>query len=196
LGKRCDKTGDEYAALGKILRAQGNKGELRVLPYSNSAEDLMRLETKEFFLRARGEENFRAVRLESVWLHKGFAIIKIEGCDTIAEAKLLAGSEIFVRLEDRWALPPDEYYVDQIIGMRVLDVVEEEWLGEVTTFVFGSANDLMVVAYKGKELSVPFVRQIVREIDSEKGVVEVELPAGLREICLSEVRSSKGQRRK
>jgi 16S rRNA processing protein RimM len=174
--------GEELVALGKILRAQGNRGEVRVLPYCNSASDLMRLETKEIFLRLPGEPGLRTEKIERVWLHQGYAIVKIVGCDTIEQARSRAGSELFIRIEDRWELPADEYYVDDLIGMRVFDLAAQEWLGEVSTFIFGSANDLMAIPYQGKELLVPFVRQIVREIDFKDGVMRVELPAGLREI--------------
>jgi 16S rRNA processing protein RimM len=177
-----ENAGEELVALGKILRAQGNKGEVRVLAYCDSAADLMKLETKEIFLRRRAGEAARAAELESVWVHQGFAIVKIRGCDTIEQARALAGSEICIRLEDRWALPANEYYVDELVGLRVFDGVAGEWLGRVSAFVFGAANDLMVIPYQGKELLVPFVRQIVREIDFEGGVIKVELPEGLREI--------------
>ena len=92
------------------------------------------------------------------------------------------GSLLTVPLSERVKLPPDTYYLDQIIGLDVFTTAGE-CLGRVTEILQTGSNDVYVVrpTEKGqKDLLLPALKSVVKKVDLQAGRMEVDLPRGLR----------------
>lgn len=78
----------------------------------------------------------------------------------------------------------DEVFYHELVGMRVRTAGEEgEELGVVRELYEAPPGFLLgIQRSKGKELLLPFVREMVRRIDREGRVLEVEVPAGLLDL--------------
>ena len=75
-------------------------------------------------------------------------------------------------------LPEGQYYQFQIIGLKVWE--EGHLLGEIIDVLDYTANDIYVLRRTdGTETLIPALKQIVRRIDLEAGIMEVSLPEGL-----------------
>lgn len=177
-----DQLKTDFVLLGKVLRPQGNRGELRLLPVTNSAHDLLQLETDKLFVHNSRTSDLQCVTLEHIRIQQKFAILKIAECNSVDDAKALAGQSIYVQKEDRWDLPPDHYYSDQLIGLRMIDASTDDEIGVVSTILYGAAQDILVVKKGTREIMVPAVKEIVREVSLETGTVRVHLPEGLDEL--------------
>ena len=77
-------------------------------------------------------------------------------------------------------LPPDSFFWHQIIGLTVRTVDGQE-LGKIAEIMETGSNDVYVVKSDERELLLPAIKDVVREIDLTSGVMTVELLEGLVE---------------
>lgn len=79
-------------------------------------------------------------------------------------AEELVGTELWIGEGDRRLLEPDEYWPDEVIGCAVA-TASGEAVGEVVDVIEGAAQYRLVVAFDGATWEVPFVADLVPEVD-------------------------------
>lgn len=95
------------------------------------------------------------------------------------QAETLRGVALTVDGGDRRQLDDDEFWPDQLVGLRAIDPAGED-LGVVSGVVIGEAQDRIVVTTaSGHEVDVPFVAAIVGDVDLADGVVTIDPPMDL-----------------
>jgi 16S rRNA processing protein RimM len=77
-------------------------------------------------------------------------------------------------------LPEGEYYWSEIIGLQVL-TEEDEILGRIEAVFPTGGNDVYVCRGGGREILLPAIGDVVRKIDTDRGVMVVRLLEGLLE---------------
>ncbi|NLY90137.1 MAG: 16S rRNA processing protein RimM [Firmicutes bacterium] len=162
-------------AVGEVLGTQGNRGEVKVASLTDRPERWLELE-RVFRVDARGPQ---ALFLEKVRFFKGLVIVKFRGIDDISGAEVLQGTFLWLPETERPPLPPDRFYVDQIIGLKV-QTLTGCFLGTVAQVLFTGGNDVYVL--RGGtygELLLPALKSVVRSVDLASGIMRVELPPGL-----------------
>jgi 16S rRNA processing protein RimM len=160
-------------------------GEVRVKIHSDRPERFYRLE--RVFVgpgtpaeeSAPNQEQDQLMRVERVRLNRGFAILKLGGCDSRDQAEALRGHYLQIPIEEAIPLADGEFFLYQLIGLQVVTGEGEE-LGELTEILETGANDVFVVHGTEGELLIPDLPEVIREIDIESGQMLVQLPAGLR----------------
>lgn len=170
----------DLVAIGEVVTSHGRRGEVVVMPHGDSPavrfQDLRRvfLETSEGMERLR-----KLYELESVRVHKGRPLLKLEGVEGIDEARELSGGQVLVPEREIRPLPEGDYYHFQIIGLSVLATDGRE-LGIVEkVLTTGGADVLVVRDTRGGELLVPLCREICPVVDVQGGRIIVEVPEGL-----------------
>ncbi len=158
-------------SVGKILNFHGIKGEAKV-----GVSDI------EFFLTL--DEVFiqdKPFKIASARAHKNFAIVKFDGIDSIDELLPFKGAVLFVDESARKdALGEDEFLIGDLVGVRVNDGVCS--VGVVVGVSNNGATDLLSVKTKsGKVCLVPFVKDIVTNIDLAAKTVTINNIEGLLE---------------
>jgi 16S rRNA processing protein RimM len=103
-------------------------------------------------------------------------LVTFDGIDERNAAELLVGAYFTVPLEDARALPADQYYHFQLVGLRVFDVHGDRELGEVAEVLTYPANDVLRVTDGTREVLIPMVRSVVRTIAASEGRITVDLP--------------------
>lgn len=163
-----------FVTIGRITAPHGVRGEVRVLPMTDFPERFDGLE--RVFVSADG----RARAVEALRWHKQFVLMKLEGVDNRDEADKLRRAFVQVPEDEAHPLPPDTYYVFQLIGLDVF-TREGRKLGVVADVLQTGANDVYVVVPEegGREVLVPAVRHVVLDIDVEGRRIEVQLLPGL-----------------
>ena len=168
----------KFISVGKILNFHGIQGEAKVGFSRNQEEFFCGL--KEVFVKNHDE--YTQLKIKSVRLHKNFAIVKFDGINSIDELLDYKGSLLFVEENTiREALEEDEFLIDELVG---LDVVDEK--GEKVGFVIGVSNngatDLLSVKTKSKNVSlIPFVKAIVTDVSLEARTITINNIEGLLE---------------
>lgn len=85
------------------------------------------------------------------------------------------GQKIFIKKSDLPELPDGEFYWQQLIGLKVVNDVEE--IGVINSILETGANDVLVV--KPGELDqadvlIPYTDQVVLQVDLEQGTMQVD----------------------
>ena len=168
----------KYISVGKILNFHGIKGEAKV-GFSKGQEDFI-LGLKEVYIKKENE--YIPINVESVRLHKNFALFKFEGINSINDLMEYKGSILFVD-EDyiRENLEEDEFLIDELVGMSVYDA-DGNKLGFVIGVSNNGANDLLSVKTNSKKVSlVPFLKAFILNVDIKEKTITINNIAGLLE---------------
>ena len=159
--------------IGRVGAPQGIHGELRVVPLTDFPERFEGL--KEVMV---GDE---LLHVESVRYHKQFVLMKFREYAVREDARALTGRLLTVAREDAAPLGPGEFYTFDIIGLHVFDMEGAE-LGVVENVLRTGSNDVYQARGKdGKELLIPALKAVVKEIDVKGGRMTVELPEVLED---------------
>ena len=166
-----------YFKVGKIVNTQGLQGELRVLSVTDFSEERFKKGSK---LSIFDDKNQFVVEVEiaSHRKQKNFDIIKFKGLYHINDVEKYKGCSLKVAEEDLADLEEDEFYYHEIIG---LDVYEgDQLIGQIKEILQPGANDVWVVARKGKrDLLLPYIPPVILKVDIPNGRVEVDIMEGL-----------------
>ncbi|MGB3311335.1 MAG: ribosome maturation factor RimM [Nodosilinea sp.] len=182
-------TSDDWVEIGRIVAPQGIKGEVRVYPSSDFPERF--LEPGDRWLkrpRSLTPEQIELVRGRHID-GKGLYVVQFSGVDSREDAEALRDAVLLVPAGDRPSLDPGEFYVADLVGLRVIVQATGAEIGTVTD-IFAAGNDLLEVTYyssgaenappaKPRTVLVPFVTAIVPVVDLAQGYVEIDPPAGL-----------------
>ena len=173
---------DSLITVGRILGAHGRDGEIRV----RSTSDVPgRFDEGRILMVSRDgvvaeEQTYRIARSRST-VSKGSVELIISFHDFYDRdlAMRLAGYCLCVAQSEVPAAEEGEYFHYQLLGLKVRTVEGEE-LGELAEILETGSNDVYVVTSSAKELLLPALSNVVREIDIDTGVMVVDLPEGLR----------------
>jgi len=162
----------KYLAIGRIITPHGVRGEVRVKVLTDFPE---RFNVGSELL-LEGELARRKVI--SARPHKGLLLIKFAGLPDRNAVESLRGKYIFIAREDAMALKENEYYEDELVGLRV-ETLAGEMLGELVEVMWTGANEVYVVHGEKGELLLPAIADVVQVVDLEAGVMRVTLLPGL-----------------
>ena len=164
-------------AVGRIVRPQGRRGEVRVEPLTDAPERLGEL--RECWLVPPADGERQAV--ESVWLQGRVPVVKLVGCDTISDAETLVGRLVTIPRAAVKPLPPDRYYAFDLVGCAV-ETPEGVGLGTVAEVLVGPEHDYWTVQRGDRAWLLPAVAAIVERVDLAARRVVVRPPEGLVEL--------------
>jgi 16S rRNA processing protein RimM len=170
---------DDWIVIGKVVAAQGMKGEMRVLSYSDFPERFEKPGKR--WLGASEKDMPRPVELLSgrcLPSKINVYIVRLEGVSDRTGAEALCNSVLMVEKSDRPKLAPDEFLIVDLIGCSVFDRPTGKYLGEVTD-IMPAGNDLLEVKKEGRVALIPFVAEIVPVVNLGEKRIEVVPPAGL-----------------
>ena len=95
-------------------------------------------------------------------------------------AETFRGKDVLIRTEDAISLPSGEFYWHQVIGLDVVDATSQSSLGRVSDILETGANDVYVVkTSSGRELLIPAIKDVVKDIDPGLGRILVEPLPGM-----------------
>ena len=162
-----------FLECGKIVSTHGVLGEMRVQPWCDSPEDLEGIKTLYFDGGAAPAEVLRARA------HKNVVLLKLRGVDTVEQAQALRGRVLWVAREDM-PLEEGEYFIQDLLGMQVVDADDGHPYGVLSDVSETGANDVYYLRdAQGRERLVPAIPQVVLERDIDGGVITIRPLEGL-----------------
>jgi len=162
--------------VGKIVNTHGIHGEVKVEEITDNKErfspgELVFIETDHYDLKPLTIVHTRP--------HKNHQLITFEEVTTLSEAEALKGKYIKVKEEQLPSLKQGEYYIYQILNCEVY-TMDNEFVGNVTNILKTGANDVWVItSEEGQEYLIPFIKDVVKEINVEEGKIKIEVMEGL-----------------
>jgi 16S rRNA processing protein RimM len=157
--------------MGRIAAPYGVRGWLRIQPYTDTAQGL--LAYPEWWVRGAGEWQKRAV--EQAKTHGRAVVALLEGCADRDAALRLRGLDIAVPREQLPQAQANEYYWADLLGLEVVDGSGRNY-GSIVQVLATGANDVLVVQGERERL-IPFIADVVGEVDLEAGRMRVNWDA-------------------
>lgn len=168
-------TPQPYLVIGRVLKPWSYRGELKIEILSDFPERFASL--REVFLGA----DAKSFRVERALVHGKFGLLKLAGIDSDTDADAWRYQLVQIAQKDAAPLKPNQVYLYQMIGLRVV-TVEGETLGEIVDVLDTRANDVYVVNTGTREILLPAIPDVIREIDVPRGQVIVKLLDGLLDV--------------
>ncbi len=166
----------EYLTIGQLINTHGVKGELKATALTDNPDRFKKL--KWVYIQKQNE-TLEKYKIAGVKFFKHFVILKFEGIDSIEAAEKLKGLYMKVDRENAVKLPKDSFFITDIIGLNVYDE-NNTLLGKLTDVIQTGSNDVYTVKDdSGKEILIPALRSVVKEVSIQDGRISVILPKGL-----------------
>jgi len=163
----------KYLEIGKIVGTHGIKGEVRIQPWADSGEFLLD------FKKLYDKTGSVCYQIKNARVHKNMVIAKIAGVDSIEQADTLRGKILFMDRQDA-NLPEGRYFVQDLIGLHVIDADNGTEYGVVTDVFNTFANDVYSLrSPDGKEYFIPAIDQVLAGTDLEAGTIKIHPMKGM-----------------
>lgn len=165
----------KYLEIGQIVNTFGIKGMVKVKPFTDNIERFNNLE-KIYIKNKSGQTEYK---IQEVKYHKNMVLIKFEGIENPEQADLLRNSYLIVDRETEEPLEPGRYYIVDMIGLDVF-TDDNEYLGKLEDIYNTGSNDIYVVKNElGKQVLLPAIEDVIKNIDRDNKKVIVHLIPGL-----------------
>jgi 16S rRNA processing protein RimM len=175
---------DESIVVGRIGRPHGIKGEVSVEPRTDEPDRrfadgaVLRSENKRPQHGDRPAGPATLTVAGSRW-HSGRLLVRFAEITDRNAAEEARGTMLSIAFDpDESPADPEEFYDHQLVGLAVV-TTDGRAVGTLREVVHGSAQDLLVITAAGPDVLVPFVSELVPEVDIAGGQIVVEDLPGL-----------------
>ncbi len=161
--------------IGQIVNTFGIKGFVKVNPF---VDDISRFDDlKKVYVKSN--KTLKEMEVEEVKYHKNMVLIKFKRIDRVEEAESLRNSYLEVDRENAIELQEGEYFIADLLGLNVI-TEEGETLGKLEDIFNTGSNDIYVVrTYDGRQILLPAISEVIKEINLEENKIVVHLLEGL-----------------
>lgn len=156
----------QFVEGGEIVNVHGLHGEIKVLPWVDSPEDLVE------FDRCRIARKDYEIELGRV--QKTCALLKLKGVDTVEDAQKLRGKTVLLYRED---IDPEVIFAAELIGVEVFE--DDVKIGEIAEVLDYPGNSVYVVKGEGKSYMIPAVQAFILNTDVDGNRMDVKLLEGM-----------------
>lgn len=164
--------------VGVISSTHGVRGEVKVFP---TTDDLNRFKKLKTVILDTGHEQM-TLNIEGVKFFKNMAILKFKEFNDINEVEKYRGKDLLIFRDQAVKLGPDENFIVDLIGLKVVTDEGEEF-GVLKDVLQTGANDVYVIDGKdGREYLFPAIKQCILKVDLEAQEITVHIMDGLLDL--------------
>ncbi len=168
----------EYYDVGKVVNTHGIKGEVRVISSTTNPQERFFEGAPLIWFGKDGEREDLTVRTHRT--HKTFDLLAFEGLGNVNDVERFVGGTLRVSEDMLLELPENEFYIHEIVGSVVIDNDSGEEIGKLKEVLSPGANDVWVVQRPNKrDLLLPYIEEVILDVDVENQVVKVHVMEGL-----------------
>lgn len=161
--------------VGQIVNTYGIKGFVKVVPYTDDNTRFEKLAT--IFIEKKN--NLEEYEIKEVKYSKNMVLLSFKGIDSIEEAQKLRNCYLKIDREDAVELPEDTYFIIDLIGIQVL-TEDGRNLGKIDDVFPTGSNDVYVVKNEnGKQILLPAIGDVIKQVDISNKKMIVHLLEGL-----------------
>lgn len=171
----------KYYRIARIVNSFGIRGEVKVISDTDFPEERFALGNKLYILK--DTLKVAQVTIESARRNKGTYILKFQEYNNINQIEAFKNHWLAIDEDQQEDLDEGHYYYHQIEGLKVF-TQEGEYLGHIKEIIALGSNDVWVVQAAEshrRDILLPYIDDVVKEVDLSQGKVIVELMEGLLE---------------
>lgn len=166
----------KYLEIGQIVNTFGIKGMVKVKPYTDDVKKRFDNLKKVYIQNKNTRKEYE---IEEVKYHKEMVLIKFKGIENPEDANLLRNYYLVVDRDKEEPLEEGTYYIVDMIGLEVY-TDDGEKLGILDdVFNWGSSDIYVVKNELGKQILLPAIEDVIKNIDMEQRKMIVHLIPGL-----------------
>ena len=166
---------EQLLQVGVISSTHGIRGEVKVFP---TTDDVKRFKKLKKVILDTGREHL-SLEIESVKFFKQFVILKFKGYDNINDIEQYKRCPLLVTRENAVELEEDEYFIADLIGLKILTETGIE-IGILNDVISTGANDVYEVKMTdGGTILLPAIKDCIMDVDMEAGEMIVHIMKGL-----------------
>ena len=166
---------NDFLEIGQIVNSYGIKGFFKVVPFTDNITRFDDL--KNIYIEKN--KKLEKKEIEEVKYHKNLVLLKIKGIDDINDTEQYKNCYLKIDRKNAAKLPEDSYFITDIIGIEVF-TEDGELLGNVIDVFPTGSNDVYVVKDElGKQILLPAIQDVIKEVDLTNKKMIVHLIAGL-----------------
>lgn len=156
--------------IGKIIGLHGIKGTIKVKPYTDFLERFY----KGKIIKVKFQNKFFEFLIEEFSRHKNFVLINLKGINNIDEALKLKNCDIVIDESELKKLGKDEYYIHDLVGLKVLGENDKE-IGVISDVISLISNDVYEIELLNKKkIFYPAVKEFISEIDIKNKIIRIK----------------------
>jgi 16S rRNA processing protein RimM len=164
----------DWLIIGRIVAPFGIRGEMKLHPETDFPE---RIAHHPILYLGANHVPYHPLMARQ---HGKQIVLSLREVTDVNMAETLRDQEVMIPANEAAPLGPDQFYIHQLIGLRVVHI-NGTMLGEIKD-VFQGAQDLLAVRRPGlPDVLVPLVKALVPSVDIAGGFVTVDPPEGLFE---------------
>lgn len=165
---------NKLITIGRVLKTKGVEGQLRILPLTF---DPMRFKAlQDIYLEREGTIYQKAIEDSKIDGKK--VVLKLRNIDSPEEASFFIGAEIKIPESESPELPEGVYYHYQLINLEVFTDTGR-FIGIIKKIIETGSNDVYTVVNDDREILVPAIKEVVKEINLEKNRIIIHPIRGL-----------------
>ena len=166
---------EKQLQVGVISSTHGVRGEVKVFP---TTDDVTRFRQLKTVYLDTGREML-PLEIQNVKFFKQFAILKFKGIDNINDIEKYRGKSLMIDREDAVDLDEDEYFIADMIGMKVCTEDGSEF-GTLKDVMETGANDVYIIdSLEHGEVLIPAIRECILDVDMDEERMTIHLMEGL-----------------
>ena len=165
----------ERLEVGQIVNTFGIKGFVKIYPY---VDDISRFDNLKK-VHIKSKNNDEELQIEEVKYQKNMVLVKFKGIETVENAEKLRNSFVEIDRADAIPLEEGQYFIADLLGLDVfLDTGEK--LGVLEDIYNAGSSDIYVVKNElGKQFLLPYIDEVIKQINLEEGKIIVHIIEGL-----------------
>ena len=166
---------EEYFEIGQIVNTSGLKGVIKIKPFT---DDITRFENLKTIYVEQGKK-LNEFTIENVKYSKKLVLLKFKGIDDINQTIPLKNCYLKINRKDAVELEEDSYFIVDLIGIEVY-TDENVCLGNLIDVFPTGSNDVYVVKDElGKQILLPAIKEVIKQVDIENKKMIVHIIPGL-----------------
>ena len=166
----------ELIECGKIINTHGVRGDVKIMPYADTPDEVAEL--KKIFV-GKDKTEYKVL---SGRVHGTNVLMHLENVNDMDAAALLKNRLIYM-VKDKSKLKPGQYYIADVIGLKVIDSESGEEYGEITDVYTGIANDAYEIKLKdGRQILFPAIKDVVKSVDTDNKIMKITPLVGMFDI--------------
>jgi 16S rRNA processing protein RimM len=160
-----------FLEAGRVAGTHGVRGQIKLECWCDSPEFLLKFDS--FYIGGR------QVQVEKSSVFKNMLLIKLAGVDDLNAAMSLKGVVFHIDRE-KISLPEGRHFVQDILGLAVIDADTGEKIGALEDVYSLPAHDVYVVKGERSYL-IPAVPEFIESVDTEAGTIRIRLIEGMED---------------